>query len=96
MEYLGTATPLDYLIFNESPFPERLLQRYAADGQYPVELDLEECQNVVRNVVCRPVLAAGVYLRHDSYTLGRAIMEIVNGSAPELKPQLTGAEQQGR
>lgn len=94
MEYLGTTTPLDYLIFNETPFPERLLQRYAADGQYPVELDLEECQKVVSNIVYKPVLAAGVYLRHDPHTLAQAIMEIVNQSAPGPERQLANAEQQ--
>ena len=59
-EYLGTTEPLDYLLFNSSPFPERILQRYSADGQYPVELDLEECNPVVRNVISQPLLAAGV------------------------------------
>jgi len=96
MEYLGTSKPLDYLIFNESPFPERLLQRYAADGQYPVELDLEECQRVVSNVVCRPVLAAGVYLRHDPHTLAQVIMEIVSDSLPDLDCQLAAVKQQVR
>lgn len=96
MEYLGTAEPLDYLIFNSSPYPERLLQRYAADGQHPVELDLEECQQVVKVVLSRPVLAAGVKLRHDPPALGQAITEIVNrlDSPPEGQP--AGADQSGR
>lgn len=84
LEYLGTSEPLDYLIFNQSPFPERMLQRYSADGQYPVELDLEECRKAVRSVVCHPLLAVGVYLRHDPFALARAIMEIVNSPAEVL------------
>jgi uncharacterized cofD-like protein len=93
MEYLGTAGPLDYLIFNSSPYPERLLQRYAADGQHPVELDLDECQKVVKVVLSRPVLAAGVYLRHDPPALGQAIMEIVNRLEPGQEGQLTEVDQ---
>ena len=88
LEYLGTAEPLDYLLFNTSPLPERLLQRYAAEGQYPIELDLEECRKVARRVVCRPVLAAGVYLHHDSQALAKSIMEIVDSpvDVPDLLP----------
>ena len=87
-EYLGTTEPLDYLIFNTSPFPEKLLQRYAADGQSPIELDLEECRKVVRRVVCRPVLAAGVYLRHDPPALAKTIVEIIDSPSevPEYLP----------
>ena len=83
MDYLGTSTPLDYLVFNSSPFPKRLLLRYAADRQYPVELDLEECGQVVREVVTCPLLASGVYLRHDPISLARTIMGIVHDSAPD-------------
>ncbi len=83
MDYLGTSTPLDYLVFNSSPFPKRLLLRYAADRQYPVELDLEECGQVVREVVTSPLLASGVYLRHDPISLARTIMGIVHDCAPD-------------
>lgn len=80
IDYLGRVEPLDFLIYNDSPFPERMLQRYAADGQYPVELDLDETRNLVKNVLSRPILAAGVKLRHDPYTLAEAIMETVAGA----------------
>jgi uncharacterized cofD-like protein len=85
MAYMGTTEPLDYLLFNDAPYPERLLQRYASDGQLPVELDLEGCQQVVRRVVTQPMLAAGVYLRHDPLALGSAIMEIVGKNCASPK-----------
>ena len=81
--YLGTNDSLDYLVFNDAPFPERLVRRYASDGQHPVELDLEGCQQTVKNVVTRPILAAGVHLRHDPLALGSAIMEIVRDFCPD-------------
>ena len=92
IECLGTSTPLDYMIFNCSPFPERLLQRYAADGQYPVELDVEECRTVVQHIVCRPVLGAGVYLRHDPYGLASAIMDIANDLGYSLVERCQAAD----
>ena len=95
MAYLGTTEPLDNLLFNDAPYPQRLLQRYASDGQLPVELDLEGCQQVVRRVVTRPMLAAGVYLRHDPPALGSAIMEIVGDNCSSQKGSLAGVETQG-
>ena len=77
-EYLGTTEPLDYLVVNDSPLPPRLLARYAADRQFPVELDREEGGQVVKEIVTAPLLASGVYLRHDPDALARTIMEIVN------------------
>lgn len=96
MAYLETAEPLDYLLYSDAPFPSRLLQRYVSDGQYPVELDLDGCEQVVKDVVCSPMLAAGVYLRHDPYVLARAIMEIVNSPSANLDGLLTGVDQQDR
>ena len=82
IDYLGTGEPLDYMVFNNSPVPPRLLDRYASDRQFPVELDRKECELVVREVITRPVLASGVYLRHDSSALARTIMEIVEKPVP--------------
>ncbi|MCE2464290.1 MAG: YvcK family protein, partial [Dehalococcoidia bacterium] len=68
-EYLGTTSPLDYLVVNSAPYPERLLQRYSSSGQYPVDVDLSECSKILKNVVREPLLSAGVYLRHDPHAL---------------------------
>ena len=78
MAYLGTTNPLDYLIFNDTPYPERLVQRYSLDGQHPVELDIDDSLRVTKNIVEWPLLAAGVYLRHEPLALGKAIMAIIN------------------
>ena len=76
-EYLSTTCPLDYLLVNSSPIPQRLLERYRGYGQYPVELDQENCQSTVSHIVEAPLLSAGVYLRHDPDALAETIMNIV-------------------
>ena len=86
---------MDYLLFNDAPYPERYLQRYASDGQLPVELDLEECQQVVRKVITQPMLAAGVYLRHDPLALGSAIMEIVGDDCTSEKGPVRQSQKPG-
>ncbi len=80
-EYLGTTSPLDYLVVNSAPYPERLLQRYSSSGQYPVDVDLAECSKMVKNVVREPLLSAGVYLRHDPHALASTIMGILKSQA---------------
>jgi uncharacterized cofD-like protein len=90
IDYLGRVEPLDFLIYNDSPLPERLLQRYAADGQFVVELDLDETQRLVRQVLSRPILAAGVKLRHDPYALAEAIMETVADPQPGIAKKMGG------
>ena len=77
-DYLGTTQPLDYLVVNDSPFPNKLLERYSSYGQYPVEVDLEHCRPAVSEVVPGPLLSAGVYLRHDPGALASTIMNILN------------------
>jgi uncharacterized cofD-like protein len=89
-EYLGTSSPLDSLVVNNAPFPERLIERYSSYGQYPVEVDLEECHKVVRKVVREPLLSAGVRIRHDPYSLAKAVMSILNSGVPSAKPSLRG------
>ena len=83
-DYLGTTSPLDYLVVNSAPCPERLVQRYASYGQYQVEIDLEECKKAVDEVVQVPLLSAGVYLRHDPHALANTIMSIPSKMA--LRP----------
>ena len=83
-DYLGTTSRLDYLVANSAPCPQRLVDRYDSSGQHQVEVDLENCIEAVHEVVQEPLLSAGVYLRHDPYALGKAIMGIVNSVA--LRP----------
>ncbi|MEE9198458.1 MAG: gluconeogenesis factor YvcK family protein, partial [Dehalococcoidia bacterium] len=84
LEYLGSGACIDYLVLNDHPFPEKVLERYKRANAYPVELDLEECSRLVPHVVQRPLLANGAPLRHDSDTLAQVLMEVVSEEAPAL------------
>ena len=87
-EYLGTTSLLDYLVVNSAPFPTKLVDRYASYGQYPVEVDLEECNKVVHEVILEPLLSTGVYLHHDPPHLARTIMDILKRGAPSATPSI--------
>ena len=106
-DYLGTRQPLDFLLANNTPIPGRLLDRYAAEGQFPVELDVAESLTMAGRIVEHPLLAPGVFIRHNPAELASAIMEIVianeggrrdSGVAPAVldcddftRPVLSGA-----
>ena len=79
---MGTSDKLDYLIVNNSPFPERLLSRYYSYGQAPVETDREACLVEAKEIIQLPLLSSGVYIRHDPIPLARTIMDIVEGRVP--------------
>jgi uncharacterized cofD-like protein len=85
-EYLGTTAPLDYLIVNNADYPNKLVERYGSSKQYPVEVDLEECGKMVRQVVQEPLLSAGVHLRHDPHFLAKTIMGILTTSGSVSGP----------
>jgi uncharacterized cofD-like protein len=68
---------VDYAIANSEVPPERLLKRYAAEGQVPVELDRDLAQNMGIKMVKARLLAGGEYLRHDPRKLARTVMKLI-------------------
>ena len=77
VDYLGTENKLDYLIINSAPYQKNILERYASEGQHPVELDTSACEKWVKNIISEPILGAGVKFRHDPFALAKSIMSIV-------------------
>jgi uncharacterized cofD-like protein len=71
--YLGDR--VDRVVAHDGVFPERLLERYAADGQQPVVPDVERLRELTPEVVIDSLLAVyqGALLRHDAERLLRAI-----------------------
>ena len=51
--YLGTEEKLDYLIINSAAYDKKILERYAAEGQHPVELDASVCEKWVKRLYLR-------------------------------------------
>lgn len=71
--YLGDR--VDRVVAHDGVFPERLLERYASDGQHPVVPDVERLRELTPEVVIDSLLAVyqGALLRHDAERLLRAI-----------------------
>jgi uncharacterized cofD-like protein len=95
-EYLGRGDVLNSVLINSSPVSRRILDRYASEGSHLAEVDLEACRNMVPEVVMRPLVGAGMYLRHDPELLSAAVVEIAHtAAAPPSNgtlPQATAVE----
>ena len=81
--YLGK--PVDYVLVNNQPIPDAVLQAYAKQEEFPVEDDLGSDKRVIR----KPLLADKVFgkpksdklkrsfLRHDPEKVAWEVMEII-------------------
>jgi uncharacterized cofD-like protein len=76
-EYLGMAQPLDTFLVNNAALPDKLRERYLSFGQSPVQLDRENCLPMASHIIEKPLLSAGVYIRHDPHALADAIMDVM-------------------
>jgi uncharacterized cofD-like protein len=92
--YLGVDKPVDYLVANDSPFPEHVRRRNESSGQHPVEIDEERCRAFAPNVVKAPMTAVGHYVRHNPPALAEAIMSIVESADREEAPVGTSSEKE--
>jgi uncharacterized cofD-like protein len=64
----------DWILVNQDP-PERLRDRYEAQGQYPVLVDREVCERMGVQVLEASLLDEGTFARHDSQALALAIVQ---------------------
>lgn len=73
LEYMGGPGSLDYVIVNSTSLALNALTIKAAQGYFPVQLDLDECLSMGLNVIVRPVASPDT-LRHDPDKLVRTIL----------------------
>ncbi len=91
LERLAGAKFLDYIIYNVHQPSKKLLERYAADGELPVEIDSAQFKNAHYKTKGAELLAGEVWqnpnkkdpisaqrtlIRHDPDAVARAIMKI--------------------
>jgi uncharacterized cofD-like protein len=76
-DYYGEGTLLDYAIVNTGRIDEMLQRIYATENKFPVEPDLEECQNLVsKKVIDGNFVIGKTILRHDSCRLAEILVSL--------------------
>ncbi|MEQ8170621.1 MAG: YvcK family protein [Candidatus Eremiobacterota bacterium] len=65
----------DYVLLNKK-IPNQLLDKYQAQGAYPVDLDLKNITGLGVNVITDDLISETDLVRHNSDKLARAILEL--------------------
>lgn len=69
---------LDYVVVNTSIIPEKLVKRYEKEKAFLVRADIDKVKKLAKNVVGKPLAAAGTLLRHDAGKTARVIIDIAS------------------
>ena len=85
--------PLDVVLCNHSPIPDRQQARYRAENAEPVQIDFEALSRFGVRVLSRDLLARDEMVRHDPHKLALAIFDVhvaLDRSQPPLRPSACG------
>ncbi|MBO9539165.1 YvcK family protein [bacterium] len=74
LQRLGGPDIIQDVLANQE-LPQRLLEKYEAQGQHPVAFDREACKALGVQAFSAPLLDEGDVVRHDPAALARAIVE---------------------
>jgi uncharacterized cofD-like protein len=75
-EYTCDGMLTDYVVVNTAPIPDTLSRLYATENKFPVEADLEACQQLVtREVITGNLIAGKRVLRHNNRILAELILK---------------------
>jgi uncharacterized cofD-like protein len=72
----------DYALINTAPISPALLDRYAREGQAPIEADLDRIRALGVEPITGSFVHEGDVLRHDYDRLAEAILQIASTRAP--------------
>ena len=67
---------IDYAVVSKSTFPEKILKRYRQEASVPVELDLDKCEKLAKNILVRDIADMGNLVRHNPGKIARLIINI--------------------
>jgi uncharacterized cofD-like protein len=71
---------LDYIVVNNSSPHKKQLEKYAADNQYPVEVDQASLKNLGLKIFPTNLIQRGNLVRHNPSKLAKSIMEIYSSN----------------
>ena len=75
--YLGSRAALNHVIVNNQLLPGRTAERYQGERSTQVAFDEEACVALVDDLLPRPLMAVGNFVRHDPDLLADAIFELL-------------------
>ncbi len=76
LDHVGMGV-IDYVVVNSHNVAEELKQKYASQGAYPVEADIEAIESMGIKVVKTDVVSETNWVRHDPLKLSRTIVSMI-------------------
>jgi uncharacterized cofD-like protein len=87
-EYYCDSNLLDYAIVNTEPISEMLSNLYATEHKFPVESDLENCQNLLKKkVISGNFISGKTVLRHNSKRIAEVLLINPDSDLTDSKPK---------
>lgn len=77
IKYLGGNKYLDYVIINSKYGSKKILEKYASEGAYPVEIDYKNLDKLGISIILEDLMEQKNYLRHNFKALSRLILNLV-------------------
>jgi len=65
---------IDFVAVNTEPAPQELLEKYAAEGAFPVAWDEKEIENMGIGIIKSDLISKTNYVRHDPVKLSHCLM----------------------
>lgn len=69
---------IEYVIANSGRVPEKLLERYAEEKAYPVDVDISNIKKLGCEVIKANIINTEDYVRHNPYKLAKIIFELIS------------------
>ena len=70
---------LQVCLVNTEPVPRSLLERYRAEGAFPVEVDIDQIRALGYQVVDGNIISTENYVRHDPDKVAKLVVHLVMG-----------------
>ncbi|AZR72274.1 hypothetical protein BBF96_01980 [Anoxybacter fermentans] len=67
----------DYIVVNDEPIPDKLAQKYAEQGAYPVEVDYDRLKELGVNVIKSSLISKKNLVRHNPRLLSELIIKLI-------------------
>jgi 2-phospho-L-lactate transferase/gluconeogenesis factor (CofD/UPF0052 family) len=64
-EYIGQGT-IDIVLYNDKPISEALLQKYAAEGEYPVDISPAKFAGVGYKTMGAPLVSSTMHVQDEA------------------------------
>lgn len=87
IEHIGPGV-VDCVLVNDRRPAEEVLERYAAIGSYPVEVDIEELNRLGVKPVRANLISEGQTVAHDPTLVADLLVDVVYALQADLHPQL--------